>query len=51
MRKQIRVTPALRVQPGYDEVEISWDNLSKHLQVIARDFNRLADALDGIAHQ
>jgi ATP-dependent DNA helicase DinG len=47
----IRVTSALRAQPGYDEVEISWDNLSKHLQVITRDFDRLADVLDGIAVQ
>ncbi|MFL7838714.1 MAG: helicase C-terminal domain-containing protein, partial [Candidatus Promineifilaceae bacterium] len=47
----IRVTSALRVQPGYDEVEISWDNLSKHLQVIARDFDKLADALDGLSVQ
>ena len=49
--QQIRVTSALRVQPGYDEVEISWDNLSKHLQVISRHFDKLADVLDNIAIQ
>ncbi len=43
--QQIRVTPALRVQPGYGELEISWDNLNKHLQELSRDFDRLASAM------
>ncbi|MFN2143243.1 MAG: helicase C-terminal domain-containing protein [Candidatus Promineifilaceae bacterium] len=49
--QQIRVTPALRVQPGYDEVEISWDNVSKHLQVIARYLSKLAEIVDNISIQ
>ncbi len=49
--QQIRVTPALRVQPGYDDLEISWDNLNKHLQVISRNLDKLVDMLENIGVQ
>ncbi|MFN2134699.1 MAG: helicase C-terminal domain-containing protein [Candidatus Promineifilaceae bacterium] len=49
--QQIRVTSALRVQPGYDDLEISWDNLNSHLQSIARDFEKLAGVLEEVGSQ
>ncbi len=49
--QQIRVTTALRVQPGYDELAISWDNLEKYLQGISRDFEKLADVLERVGSQ
>lgn len=47
--QQIRLTPAVRTQPGYDEVELSWDNLNRHLQAIADGFAKLAGGLADIA--
>ncbi len=49
--QQIRLTTAVRVQPGYDEVEISWDNLSQHLKIIADGFYKLAKGLSETADQ
>ena len=49
--QQIRLTPAARIQPGFDEVEMSWDNLSRHLRAIYDGFVRLAGGLDDIAEQ
>ncbi|WP_420628700.1 helicase C-terminal domain-containing protein [Candidatus Leptofilum sp.] len=49
--QQIRLTPAVRVQPGFDEVELSWDNLSRHLHSIVDGFAKLAGGLDDIAEQ
>ncbi len=49
--QQIRLTTAVRAQPGYDEVEISWDNLSQRLKIIADGFNKLAKGLNEIAGQ
>ena len=40
--QQIRVTMAVRTQPGYDEIEISWENLHTHLKAIGKDFDKLA---------
>ncbi len=48
---QIRLTPATRTQPGYDEVEMSWDNLNTHLKLIANGFQKLAGGLTDIADQ
>jgi hypothetical protein len=39
----------VRVQPGFDEVELSWDNLSRHLKAIADGFAKLSGGLDDIA--
>lgn len=47
--QQIRLTDAERIQPGYDEIEISWDNLNRHLGAISQDFDRLATVLADIA--
>jgi DNA polymerase-3 subunit epsilon/ATP-dependent DNA helicase DinG len=46
--QQIRLIPAVRSQPGYDEVEISWDNLHKSLRVIVKGFEQLAQALSEV---
>lgn len=39
---QIRLTQATRTQPGYNEVELSWDNLNNHLKMLANGFQKLA---------
>jgi DNA polymerase-3 subunit epsilon/ATP-dependent DNA helicase DinG len=49
--QQIRLTPAVRVQPGYDEVELSWDNLNRHLGAIVDGFAKLAGGLGDIEAQ
>jgi DNA polymerase-3 subunit epsilon/ATP-dependent DNA helicase DinG len=49
--EQIRLTPAARSQPGYNEVEMSWDNLNSHLKQISAGFGKLAKALDDIGYQ
>ena len=49
--QQIRLTPATRIQPGFDEVELSWDNLSRHLRGIVDGFAKLAGGLDDVADQ
>ncbi|MCA9923051.1 MAG: DEAD/DEAH box helicase family protein, partial [Anaerolineales bacterium] len=43
--QQIRITPAVRSQPDYDELELSWDNLSKNLHGIADGFHKLSKGL------
>jgi DNA polymerase-3 subunit epsilon/ATP-dependent DNA helicase DinG len=47
--QQIRLLPSLRNQPDYDVVDISWDNLSKHLRLISKGFDRLSGAVSLIA--
>ncbi|MCA9936964.1 MAG: DEAD/DEAH box helicase, partial [Anaerolineales bacterium] len=47
--EQIRLLPAVRSQPGYDEIEISWDNLGKQLKAIAKGFAKLGEAMDELA--
>lgn len=46
--EQIRLIPAVRSQPGYDEVTMSWDNLDKSLRVIVKGFEQLALALSEV---
>lgn len=43
--QQLRLTPALRTQPYYDEVEMSWDNLRKPLKKISEGVQSLAGGL------
>jgi DNA polymerase-3 subunit epsilon/ATP-dependent DNA helicase DinG len=40
--QQIRLIQAVRTQPDYDEIEMGWDGLNKHLQMMVRGFNSLA---------
>ncbi len=47
--QQVRLTLAVRIQPGYDEIEISWENLHTHLKAIGKDFDKLARSLADIA--
>ncbi len=43
--EQVRVTTAVRAQPNYDEVQMAWDSLSKHLKSLAVGFGKLAEGL------
>ncbi len=49
--EQIRLLPALRAQPDYDEVESSWDNLNKQLKAIAKGVMQLVDVLGELTAQ
>ena len=42
----IRLTGGIRVQPAWANVEISWDNLSRHLFSIGEGLERLSSGLD-----
>ncbi len=42
---RLRLTSALRVQPGWDDVEITWDNLAAQLAGIDKDLEVLCGAL------
>jgi ATP-dependent DNA helicase DinG len=42
---RLRITSALRVQPGWDEVEITWDNLAAQLARIDKDLGVLCGTL------
>jgi DNA polymerase-3 subunit epsilon/ATP-dependent DNA helicase DinG len=44
--QQVRLLPALRTQPEYDNVEIGWDNLRKHLRLIKDGLDDLATAME-----
>ncbi len=46
--QQIRLVQGVRSQPGYDEVEISWDSLYKVLGEIRKGFDQLATGLGEI---
>lgn len=47
--QQLRLTPALRTQPYYDEVELSWENLRKPLKSISEGLLSLAAGLGDMA--
>lgn len=49
--EQIRLTPDLRRQPGYSEVELSWDNLNAHLKRLVSGFEKLAGGLADVSDQ
>ncbi len=42
----IRLTGGIRVQPAWANVEISWDNLARHLLSIGEGLERLSSRLD-----
>jgi len=46
--QQIRLVSAVRIQPGYDEVEISWGSLDQVLRLIGKGLERLATGLSEI---
>lgn len=48
--EQIRLLPAVRSQPGYDEIELSWDNLNKQLKEIAKGLGKLAEAIADLSN-
>jgi DNA polymerase-3 subunit epsilon/ATP-dependent DNA helicase DinG len=43
--QQVRLVPATRTQPDYDNVAISWDNLNKYLHDLSKGFEQLAKAM------
>jgi ATP-dependent DNA helicase DinG len=43
--QQIRITQAVRFQPDYNDIELSWDNLNKHLYAIGDGFQKLSIGL------
>ncbi|MBN1956266.1 MAG: DEAD/DEAH box helicase [Anaerolineae bacterium] len=43
---RLRVTPAERIQPAWDQVEISWDRAAAPLFAVVDGLERLIDALD-----
>lgn len=43
--QQVRITPAVRVQPGYDEVEMAWDNFNKILSSVVDGFIKMSQGL------
>jgi DNA polymerase-3 subunit epsilon/ATP-dependent DNA helicase DinG len=46
---RLRLTPALRTQPGWDDVEIAWDQAAPSLHALVDGLNRLSQALEEIA--
>ncbi len=46
--RRLRLTPAVRRQPAWDQVEIAWDNLSAGLGNVRRALNQLGQLLDGL---
>jgi ATP-dependent DNA helicase DinG len=43
--QRLRLTSSLRVQPAWDDVEITWDNLSLQLHNIVNDLDQLCGGL------
>ncbi|MCI0397803.1 MAG: DEAD/DEAH box helicase family protein [Chloroflexi bacterium] len=43
--EQIRFTPELRRQPGFEQVVMSWDNLERYFRTIGEGFGKLAGGL------
>ncbi len=48
---QIRLTESVRIQPEYNLVEMSWENLSRLFGAVAKGFSQLAEAVETIAVQ
>lgn len=42
---QVRLQPSTRTQPGWDEIEISWDNLHEQLLGLSRGAHQLSEAI------
>ena len=47
--QQLRLVPAIRTQPSYDEIEITWENFGQPLVRISDALIRLADIFANIA--
>jgi ATP-dependent DNA helicase DinG len=46
--RRLRLTPAVRRQPAWDQVEITWDNLSANLKEIGQTLELLGRLLDNL---
>jgi DNA polymerase-3 subunit epsilon/ATP-dependent DNA helicase DinG len=49
--QQIRLVDAVRVQPDYQLVEESWDNLGRTLRGVAKGFSGLVDAVTDVTER
>lgn len=49
--QQIRITPAVRIQPGYDDIEMSWENLNKILVSVVDGFVKMSQGIREVADQ
>lgn len=47
--QQLRIIPATRTQPGWDEVEINWENLNNTLEVVVEGVGKVAGGLADVA--
>ncbi len=45
----IRLTPGLRAQPSWSNVEMRWDDVAQGLKVLVHDLHRLSEACDELA--
>lgn len=43
--EQVRFVPAIRTQPDFDDLVMSWDNFNSSLKIIAADLGKLASNL------
>lgn len=43
--QQVRILPTLRAQPGWSQVEVTWDNLGQFTSTIAEAMAKIAQAL------
>ena len=46
--QQVRLVSAVRNQPDYDHVAISWDNLNKYLTALSKGFEKLGQSVADI---
>lgn len=46
--EQVRLVPAVRKQPAWDQVEISWQNVDVHLKDVSEGLQKLAGALEEV---
>jgi DNA polymerase-3 subunit epsilon/ATP-dependent DNA helicase DinG len=48
--QRVRLIQAVRTQPGWDDVEIAWDNLDVHLKAIGEGLGKLSGGMEEIVH-
>ena len=44
--QRLRITSGLRIQPAWDQIEITWDNLSSRLHSVVGDLEQLCGGLE-----
>jgi DNA polymerase-3 subunit epsilon/ATP-dependent DNA helicase DinG len=43
---RLRITPSLRAQPGWSEIDVRWSELAQRLKSLIRQFHRLESAIE-----